>query len=79
VHTFAIFLTKNHPMRMRYRLDAEMQECVDEEEIKGFEPYSRTVYVVAIEEQEAQRKLFDYMKLKKMSDWHELTDGITIK
>ena len=68
-------LTKNEPIRKTYYLDEHGQERVEEIFIEEFEPYSRTIYVIADSEKEAQLKEFEHMRANYMQDRNELEDG----
>lgn len=74
--TFVIVLTKDDPTRKKYTLAPDGTEHVIEEVIENFEPYSRVVYVQAVSEIEAQRKLFDYMRENRIEDWKNIKDGL---
>ena len=76
--TYVIILTKNDPVRRRYELSTDLIERVSEEVIEDFEPYSRVLYVNAIAEAEAQRKLFDYMREHHIQDWWDLPDQLAL-
>jgi hypothetical protein len=68
-------LTKNEPVRKTYHLDEYGREHVVESVIEDFEPYSRTVYIIAESERDAQLRLFEHMRANYMQDWDEIEDG----
>lgn len=75
VVTFVIVLTKDDPIRKKYMLASDGTELVIEEVIENFTPYSRVIYVQAVSEIDAQRRLFDYMRENGIEDWKDVKDG----